>query len=179
MKQIQVRDKTFEVYIPGQEIEATIARLAKEIEADMHDKDPLFLVILNGAFMFAADLFKALTIPCEVSFARLSSYQGMETTNKVRELIGAGEEVKGRHVVIIEDIIDTGITLEHLQATLQKHQPASIQLATMLYKPESFQKDYPIQYIGLEIGNDFVVGYGLDYDGHGRNLSDIYKVVSQ
>lgn len=177
MEKVQVKDKSFEIYIPFEKIEARIKAVASEIERDMKDKDPLFLVILNGAFMFASDLFKELTIPCEISFAKLSSYQGTKSTEKVKELIGVGDEIRGRHVIIVEDIIDTGITLEHLQKTLQAFQPASVKLATMLFKPHAFQKDYPIHYICMDIPNDFVVGYGLDYDGHGRNFRNIYKVI--
>ncbi len=177
MDRVQVKDKLFEIYINRSEIEKNVRRLAGEIAADMRDKDPLFLVILNGAFMFAADLFKMLEFPCEVSFTKLASYKGTESTENVKELIGVGNEIKDRHVIIVEDIIDTGITLEHLQNTLKSHNPASVNLATMLFKPDAFRKDYPIRYKGMDIANDFVIGYGLDYDGYGRNYPDIYKVV--
>ena len=177
MDNIQIKDKEFEIYLSREKIETTIKRIAKEIETDMEEKDPLFLVILNGAFMFAADLFKEFSMPCEISFTRLASYQGTKSTNQVKEIIGMNEDIKGRHIIILEDIIDTGITLEHLQNTLNKYGPASISLATLLFKPEAFQKDYPIHYVGIPIQNEFVVGYGLDYDGHGRNFANIYKVV--
>ncbi|MCF8331150.1 MAG: hypoxanthine phosphoribosyltransferase [Bacteroidales bacterium] len=177
MDTVKIKDKTFEIYISKQKIERTIKRLALEIETDMKDKDPLFLVILNGAFMFASDLFKDMSMPCEISFARLSSYEGTESTQQVKELIGVNDEIAGRHVIILEDIIDTGITLEHLQQALQKQNPASLRLATMLFKPKAFKKSYPVHYIGMEISNEFVVGYGLDYDGHGRNYANIYKVI--
>lgn len=177
MDKVRIKDKEFEIYLSREKIESTIQRMAKEIETDMEEKDPLFLVILNGAFMFAADLFKEMSMPCEISFTRLASYQGTKTTNQVKELIGMKENIKGRHIIILEDIIDTGITLEHLQNTLIKQEPASIRLATLLFKPEAFQKDYPIHYVGIPIHNEFVVGYGLDYDGHGRNYANIYKVI--
>lgn len=177
MEKVQIKDKEFERYIHRDKIESTIKRMAQEIETDMKDKDPLFLVILNGAFMFAADLFKEMSMPCQVSFTRLASYQGTKTTNQVKELIGINEDIKDRHIIILEDIIDTGITLEHLQKSLNESEPASIRLATLLFKPHAFQKDYSIDYVGIPIHNEFVVGYGLDYDGHGRNFASIYKVV--
>lgn len=177
MNNIRIKDKEFELYLSREKIESAIKRIAKYIETDMGSKDPLFIVILNGAFMFAADLFKEMRMPCEISFMRLASYQGTKSTNQVKELIGMNEDLKGRHIIILEDIIDTGITLEHLQNTLNKYRPASIRLATLLFKPEAFQKDYPIHYIGIRIHNEFVVGYGLDYDGHGRNFANIFKVV--
>ncbi len=179
MKTVQIKDKEFTLYISREEIEEAVQRIAAEITGDLKGKDPLFLVILNGAFMFASDLFRELKFPCEISFAKLASYQGTESTEKVKELIGVGEEIKGRHLIIVEDIIDTGITLEHLQKTLHSHQPASVRLASLLFKPLAFQKDYIIHYKGIDIPNDFVVGYGLDYDGHGRNYPDIYKVVDK
>jgi hypoxanthine phosphoribosyltransferase len=177
MKTVQVRDRTFALYIEEDKIREAIHRIAREIDNEMMNKDPLFLVILNGAFMFAAELFKKLSANCEISFVKLASYRGTESTEEVKELIGVGDEIKSRHIIIVEDIIDTGITLEKLQKTLQNYEPASIHLATMLFKPDAFQKEYEIRYIGMEIPNDFVIGYGLDYNGHGRNLPDIYKVV--
>jgi hypoxanthine phosphoribosyltransferase len=127
--------------------------------------------------MFASDLIKKLNFPCELSFIKLSSYSGLNTSNKVRELIGLNEDLTGRTVVVIEDIIDTGITLGDLMETIKSKNAVEVKLAALLFKPNAFRKSYPIDYIGIEIPNDFIVGYGLDYDGYGRNYPDIYKIV--
>lgn len=177
MNTVKVKDKTFELYIEETKILESIHRVAKEIDRDMMNKNPLFLVILNGAFMFAADLFKKLSTDCEISFVKLASYQGTQSSEDIKELIGINNELSGRHIIIVEDIVDTGITLEQLHHTLKSHEPASINMATLLFKPEAFKKDYEIRYVGLEISNEFVVGYGLDYNNHGRNLPHIYKIA--
>jgi len=177
MESIQVRDKKFEISIRASEIYAAVERIAKQINKDFAGKNPLFLVVLNGAFMFASDLVKKITIPCEISFVKLSSYVGTQTTNTVRELIGLDEVLHDRSVVIIEDIIDTGITMGVTTDKLKKLEAKEVKIATLLFKPEAFQRDYKIDYIGLEITNDFIVGYGLDYDGNGRNYPEIYKIV--
>ncbi|MFO8054104.1 MAG: hypoxanthine phosphoribosyltransferase [Bacteroidales bacterium] len=176
MQEVQIKDKVFQLYIPQERIERRIAFLAQKISRDMHGKDPLFLVVLNGAFMFASELFKNLSIPCQVCFARFSSYQGTESTKEVKELIGIPENLRGRHIVITEDIVDTGLTVEQIQKKLHLQQPASVRIATLLFKPEAFEKNYSTDYTGMEIVNDFVIGYGLDYNGYGRNLADIYKL---
>lgn len=177
METVQVRDKIFEISISAQEIDAAVEKMAKQINKDFAEKNPLFLVVLNGAFMFASDLVKKITIPCEISFVKLSSYVGTQTTNTVRELIGLDEVLHDRSVVIIEDIIDTGITMGVTTAKLKKLEAKEVKIATLLFKPEAFQRDYNIDYIGINISNDFIVGYGLDYDGNGRNLPNIYKIV--
>ncbi len=177
MESIQVRDKTFEISISAREIDAAVERMAKQINKDFAEKNPLFLVVLNGAFMFASDLVKKITIPCEISFVKLSSYVGTQTTNTVRELIGLDEVLHDRSVVIIEDIIDTGITMGVATDKLKKLEAKEVKIATLLFKPLAFQRDYKIDYIGIEITNDFIVGYGLDYDGNGRNYPEIYKIV--
>jgi len=177
MESIQVRDKTFEISISAREIDAAVERIAKQINKDFAEKNPLFLVVLNGAFMFASDLVKKITIPCEISFVKLSSYVGTQTTNTVRELIGLDEVLHDRSVVIIEDIIDTGITMGVATDKLKKLEAKEVKIATLLFKPLAFQRDYKIDYIGIEITNDFIVGYGLDYDGNGRNYPEIYKIV--
>ncbi len=177
MNTIKVHDKQFELFISSQTIQKTIEGLAERINSDLEGKNPLFLVVLNGAFIFAADLFKRMRIDCQVSFVKLSSYIGTESTNVVRELIGLDEVLRGRTVVIVEDIIDTGITMAETMSKLRKLEAAEVKLATLLFKPAAFQKDFSIDYIGLEIPNDFIVGYGLDYDGHGRNYPDIYKII--
>ena len=141
---------------------------------DLAGQSPLFLIVLNGAFMFASDLMKKITIGCELSFVKVSSYEGLSSTSNLKQLIGLVEDVKGRTIVIIEDIIDTGITMEGILNYLKPMEPAAIRIATLLYKPEAFKKEFAIDYIGKEVPNKFLVGYGLDYDGEGRNLQDIY-----
>jgi hypoxanthine phosphoribosyltransferase len=178
MQKVTLKDKTFELSIPYERILEAIETLAGKINHDFEGREPLFLVILNGSFMFSADLMKKISVNCQVSFVKLSSYEGTQTTHTVKKLIGLNEEIKGRSVIILEDIIDTGITMEHLLAEIGFFEPAEIKIATLLFKPAALQKDIAIDYIGIEIPNDFIVGYGLDYDGLGRNLKDIYKIVS-
>ena len=149
----------------------------EKINKDLEGKNPLFLVVLNGAFMFASDLLKKITIDCEITFVKLSSYVGTKSTHMVRELIGLDKSLTGRHVVVVEDIIDTGITMHNTLPKLEEIGAEEVKIATLLFKPNAFQKDFKIDYVGMEIENDFIVGYGLDYDGLGRNLADIYKIV--
>ena len=177
MKTVKVLDKEFSLYIPQEEIESNIQKVADQINRDMAGKNPLFLVVLNGAFMFASELFKRLTIPCEISFVKLTSYCGTATTNVVRELIGLDHSLEGRHVVIVEDIVDTGHTMKYTIQKLHDLHAEDVRIATMFFKPNSFQYDYPINYKAMDIGNEFIVGYGLDYDQRGRNLPDIYKII--
>ena len=178
-KRVTVHDKTFEIYLTSEKIQEAIKEMAIKINKDIKDKNPLFLIVLNGAFMFAADLIKHITTDCQISFVKLSSYIGTSTTSTVRELIGLDEVLHGRTVIIVEDIIDTGITMSETINKLQKLEAAEVLLATLLFKPGAFQKNFKIDYIGLKIPNDFIVGYGLDYNGLGRNLPDIYKLVSE
>jgi hypoxanthine phosphoribosyltransferase len=177
MKTIKVRDKEFSISITSKEIQKSVNEIAEKINNDLHGKVPLFIVVLNGAFIFAADLFRKINIDCEVTFVKLSSYVGTETTSTVRELIGLDKAIKGRSVVIVEDIIDTGITMDHTIKKLKHFKAADVRIATLLFKPDAFQKDFKIDYIGMEIPNDFIVGYGLDYDGFARNYPDIYKIM--
>jgi hypoxanthine phosphoribosyltransferase len=177
MKTIQLHDKKFKINIPSEEILKQVNRVAKKIDEDFKGKTPLFVVVLNGAFMFASDLFKAISIDCEISFVKLSSYHGTQSTEKVKEIIGLNQDIKGRDIIVVEDIVDTGITMENLLADLNTMKPNSISIATLLFKPESFRKDYKVHYTGFEIPNDFIVGYGLDYNQLGRNLSDIYIIT--
>ena len=177
MKTVKVLDKEFSLYIPQEKIEAAIQTVADQLNKDMVGKNPLFLVVLNGAFMFASELFKRLTIPCEISFVKLSSYAGTETTNVVRELIGLDHSLEGRNVVVVEDIVDTGHTMKYTLEKLRNLRATDVRIATLFFKPNSFQYDYPINYKAMDISNEFIVGYGLDYDQQGRNLPDIYKVV--
>ncbi len=176
-KVIQVLDKKFKPFIREDQIEKAVQEIADRMNVELKGKNPLFIVVLNGAFMFASDLFKKINIECELSFVKMSSYVGTQTTSTVRELIGLDRVLKGRTVVVVEDIIDTGITMAHTIPLLQKLEAKDVKIATLLYKPEAFQKDYTIDYIGLEIPNDFIIGYGLDYDGQARNLPEIYKIV--
>ncbi len=177
MEIIKVLDKEFKLYIKQEEIENVIKDIASQINVEYKDRNPLFLVMLNGAFMFASQLLKELTIDCETSFVKYASYEGTESTCKVKELIGLNSSVEGRDVVIIEDIIDSGFTMKCLLQKLEDMKVASVKVATMLFKPNAFKFDYKIDYIGMNIGNEFIVGYGLDYNQHGRNYGSIYKVI--
>ena len=177
MEIIKVLDKEFKLYIKQEEIENVIKDIANQINVEYKDKNPLFLVMLNGAFMFASQLFKELTIDCETSFVKYASYDGTQSTCEVKELIGLNSSLEGRNVVIIEDIIDSGFTMKCLLQKLESMKVASAKVATMLFKPNAFKFDYKIDYIGMNIGNEFIVGYGLDYNQHGRNYASIYKVV--
>lgn len=177
MSIIKVHDKEFSLYIPQDQIERAIKRVANDISHDLIGQNPLFLVVLNGAFMFAAELFKNLEIDCEVSFVKLSSYSGTKTTNIVRELIGLDRPLEGRNVILVEDIVDTGHTMRYTIDKLKNLNAKSVRIASMLFKPNAFQYDFAIDYVGIEIPNDFIIGYGLDYDEHARNLPDIYKIV--
>jgi hypoxanthine phosphoribosyltransferase len=177
MQILKIKDKTFEPFIKEGEIQRVIKEVAEKINVDLAGKNPLFLIILNGAFMFAADLMKSVTIECQISFVKLSSYSGTQTTQVVRELIGLDKSIEGRCVVIVEDIVDTGMTMEHLLRNLKGLGAKEVRIATLTFKPNAFQYDYPIDYIGMSIPNDFIVGYGFDYDGYGRNSADIYKIT--
>ena len=174
---IQVHDRIFEKSIDFQEINAAIDRIAASLNRDFISDTPLFLAILNGSFMFAADLLKKIEFPCEISFLKIASYSGTSSTEAVRRLIGIDEELTGRTVVIIEDIIDTGLTLEHVIGHLREMGAKEVRIASLLFKPDAFRGDYPVDYLGMEIPNEFIVGYGLDYNKHGRNFKDIYKIV--
>jgi len=177
MNNIKIHDKYFEPFIRFNEIDKATEKVAKKINIDIKGQTPIFLVILNGSFMFAGDLLKKIELPCEVSFVKLASYVGTQSTEKVRQLIGFNEDIKGRTIIIVEDIIDSGITMENVLGQLDSMGAADVRIATLLFKPEAFRKSYKIDYIGIEIPNDFIVGYGLDYDSQGRNLKDIYKII--
>jgi hypoxanthine phosphoribosyltransferase len=178
MKKIKLKDKEFGVSLDSEEIQKIIKQIAEKINMDYNDKErPLFISILNGSFMFTADLLKQIDFNCEITFLKLSSYLGTSTTGSVKELIGINENIQGRHVIVLEDIVDTGITLEQIVLELNKQKPADIRIATFLFKPAAYKKDIKINYVGKEIPNDFIIGYGLDYDGLGRNLPDIYTLI--
>ena len=177
METIQVKDKLFAPFLREEEIQKEIKRVASEINRDYAGKEPLFLCILNGSFMFAADLLKNVTVPCNVSFVKVASYQGTETTGKVKELMGLQESVEGRDVIIIEDIVDTGYTMRDVLDSLAEKNAASVQVCALLCKPDKLKVDINLKYLAINIPNGFIVGYGLDYDGFGRNSRDIYKIV--
>lgn len=177
MAKVKVLDKEFETSIPESKILAAVDNVAKKINAELDGKDPLFVCILNGAFMFASDLMKRVTIPSKISFVKVASYNGTSTTGKVKELIGLNEDIKGKIVVLVEDIVDTGITIEMLKDQVLSMGASEVQIATMLFKPQSCKPEVNPEYIGLNIPNDFIVGHGLDYDGYGRNLRDIYTLI--
>lgn len=174
---VQLHDRKFQPFIPYQKIQESIQTLAAQINQDYAGKEPLFVAVLNGSFMFAADLLKEIQLPCQVSFVKLASYHGISSTGSVTELIGFTENVEGRDVIIVEDIVDTGVTLEKVLHIFQHKNCASIKIATLLLKPDAYKKPAKIDYVCMEIPNEFIVGYGLDYDGMGRNLKDIYKVM--
>ncbi len=171
-----IRDKSFKLFLREHEIQNKINDLAKKINVDYENKMPLFLPILNGAFIFAADLIRAISIQAEISFIRLSSYKKAQTTGKIKELLGLQENIFNRHLIIVEDIVDTGTTLSHVLKAFEDLGAASIEVVSLLYKPESDHGDINLKYVGFTIPNKFVVGYGLDYDGLGRNLKDIYQL---
>ena len=177
MKTVQVKDRQFSLYISENKIKEQVKKIAGQINTDLNGKNPLLLVILNGAFVFAADLLRDVTIPCEVSFIRLASYEGTSSTGEVKQLIGLNEDIEGRTVVIVEDIIDSGLTMQELLLILAKKNPKEIYIASLFVKPNNLKVDLNIHYRCFDIENDFIVGYGLDYDQQGRNLPDIYKVI--
>lgn len=174
MQRVTLKDKSFIPYINSDKILESVKQVAQRINTDLVGENPLFLVVLNGSFMFAADLLKEVTIPCEISFIKLASYHGTSSTGVVTEMIGLTEEIKGRTVVVVEDIVDTGVTIEKLYGLLTKKEVKQIKIASFLLKPDAYKKDIKIDYVGMSIPNDFVVGYGLDYDGLGRNMKAIF-----
>ncbi len=176
-QQITIKDKQFKPYIDEQRIAEAVKQVAHKINTDLKNDFPLFLAVLNGSFMFASDLLKEITIPCELSFVKMKSYEGMKSSGVVKDVIGLTESIEGRTVVIIEDIVDSGLTLESLIGILNEKQAKQIKVATVLFKPEAYTKKHIIDYIGFKIPNDFVIGYGLDYEGQGRNLKEIYKLA--
>ena len=175
---ITVKDKQFILSISNEEIQNSIQKVADQINRDYQGKEIFFIGVLNGVFMYAADLLKKITVPCQISFTKVASYQGTQSTGTIKQLIGMPEGIEGRHVVILEDIVDTGFTMREILKQLKAHNPADVKIATLLFKPNSFKESYIIDYRAMEIPNAFIVGYGLDYDGYGRNLPDIYTVVN-
>jgi hypoxanthine phosphoribosyltransferase len=173
---IQVKDKTFTLFLDEKTIQKRIAEISLEISRDFENKNPVIIGVLNGSFMFLSDLAKKISVPAEITFIKFSSYSGEKSTGTVKNLIGLEAELKGRSVIVVEDIVDTGLTMLHLMNQLQEQKPASITLVTLLYKPEALKYKINLDYIGFEIPNRFVVGYGLDYDGFGRNIPEIYQL---
>ncbi len=177
MKTVQVKDKHFSLFIKAEDIEKAVTEIANRINEDYHGKKPVFVIILNGAFVFAASLLKKIKLDCEVTFMKLSSYKGTRTSSKVMEVIGIDKEIEGKPVIIVEDIVDTGITMEYILRRFRDIGIEDVRLAVLLFKPNVFRKDFKIDYLGMEIPDDFIVGYGLDYDDFGRNYPDIYKII--
>ena len=179
MSSIKIKYKTFKVSIPEAQIKARIKELAQQMSRDLEGKNPLFLGVLNGAFIFAADLIREMTIPCEISFVKLASYQGTTSTGSIKEIIGINEDLTGRTVVIVEDIVESGLTIRRMMDQLGTRNPASVQVCTLFFKPERLKEDLKLDYVAFEIPNDFILGYGLDYDQQARGLKDIYTLVSE
>ena len=179
MDTIQVKDKTFRISIPESKIQERVKVIANKINQEYAGKNPVFLSVLNGSFIFSADLLREMNIPCEICFVKLASYQGVNSSGSIRELIGLNVNITDRHVIIVEDIVDTGLTMAHLLDTLKKQNPSSIDICTLLLKPGKLQVNLDIRYCCFEIPNDFIVGYGLDYDGYGRNTKDIYTLLKK
>ena len=176
MKKVTIKDKTFGVSMPEAQIKERVKELAQQISKDMEGKTPLFLAVLNGAFIFAADLMREMTIPCEISFVKLASYQGTTSTGTIKEVIGINEDLTGRTVVIVEDIVESGLTIKRMMEQIGTRNPASVQVCTLFFKPEKLKEDLTLDYVAFSIPNDFIVGYGLDYDQQGRQLRDVYSL---
>ncbi|KQN34395.1 hypoxanthine phosphoribosyltransferase [Pedobacter sp. Leaf41] len=178
MHKIKVDDKEFEIFLENDNLNKRIRLLGIQINLDYEGKCPLFIGVLNGSFLFMADLIKEIDVPCEVAFMRVASYEGTSSSGKVKELIGLPDDIEGRDIIIVEDIVDTGLTINHIIKTLKEKNPASVKVSSLLVKPSALQYDVEeLAYVGFEIPNEFVVGYGLDYNGLGRNLNDIYRAT--
>ncbi len=177
MQTIRIKDKTFALAISAEELEKQVDRVACEMNRDYEGQRPLLLAVLNGAFVFAADLMRRLTLDCEVEFVKLTSYQGERSGGEVTDIIGLHTDVEGRQVIVVEDIIDTGLTMKHALETLKSRHPASVDICTLLLKPGKLQTKLDVRYCAMEVADDFLVGYGLDYDGLGRNYKDIYSII--
>lgn len=176
---LQVLDKPFQPYIPFSEIIRRIGELGSEINRDYEGKNPLFVPVLNGSFIFASDLIREICIPCEVSFIKAASYEGMKSGGKVNQLIGLDRDVRGRQIILVEDIVDTGKTVAEILQQLQPMEPAGIQVASLFVKPEAFCENFEVRYRGFDIPDKFIIGYGLDYNGYGRNYRDVYSLYDQ
>ena len=173
---IQLHDKQFIPFISAQELDFAIASLVAQVESDFSHETPVFIGVLNGSFMVVSDFMKQYKSPCEVSFVKLASYEGTESTNEVKQLIGLNQNFEGRSVIVIEDIVDTGNTVAELKELFKKQKVKHFKIATLFFKPEAYKKDIKIDYVGIRIPNKFIVGFGLDYDGLGRNLPEVYQL---
>jgi len=173
---IQLHDKQFVPFISAEEIQFAIKQMAAQIEDDFVDETPVFIGVLNGSFMVVSDFVKKYKKPCEVSFVKMASYEGTSSTNEVKELIGLNQDLEGRTVVVIEDIVDTGNTIAELKELIKKQNVKHFKIATLFLKPDAYKKDVKIDYVGIRIPNKFIVGFGLDYDGLGRNLPEVYQL---
>ncbi len=176
--EITVKDKRFKTYLTHQQIDERIKELGKQINEDYKADEPLFIAILNGSFMFASHLYQRITLPSQITFVKVASYSGTSSTGKVTSIIGLDMPIAGKHIILVEDIVDTGNTMNELLKQLHEHQPASIKIASLIQKPEALKHPITVDYTGFKIPNEFIVGFGLDYDGYGRNLPDIYQVVA-
>jgi hypoxanthine phosphoribosyltransferase len=174
---IHLHDKTFEPFISSEEIDFALANMAKKMDDDFFDDIPVFIGILNGSFMVMSDLMKHYRGMCEVNFVKMASYEGTQSTNKVKQLIGLDDNLDGKTVVIVEDIVDTGNTIEELKAIFKQKNVKHLKIATLFFKPDAYKKDIKLDYVGIRIPDKFIVGYGLDYDGLGRNLRDVYQLA--
>ena len=180
MKNVTINDREFELFIPYEKIRSIVEEMAESMNKDLEGKSPLFLCILNGSFMFATEIFKRISsLDAEISFIKLASYSGTQTSGEIKQLIGLNEDLTGRTVVVLEDIVDSGITIANTIEQIKAKNPSEIKIATLLLKPDALKINVQLDYIGIEIPNDFIVGYGLDYDRKGRNLIDIYKVIDK
>lgn len=177
MDTVKIKDKSFRISIPETEIKRRVKALAEQMSKDLEGKDPLFLAVLNGSFIFAADLMREMTIPCEITFVKLASYQGTTSTGKVHEVIGINENLSGRTVVIVEDIVESGHTMKRMMEQIGTRNPSSVQICTLFFKPEKLQEELALDYVAFRIPDDFIVGYGLDYDQGGRGLKHVYTIV--
>lgn len=176
MHKIQIDDKEFEILLENDNISKRIRLIGIQLNVDYESRCPVFIGVLNGSFLFMADLIREIEIPCEIGFIRVSSYEGTESTGTIKQAFGLPQDLHNRDVIIVEDIVDTGFTLSHILKEVQKQQPASVKICTLLFKPAALKAEIEeLEYVGFEIANEFVVGYGLDYKGLGRNLKDIYR----
>ena len=179
MSIIKINDRSFRVSLPESEIKERVRQLAQQMSKDLEGKNPLFLGVLNGSFIFAADLMREMTIPCEISFVKLASYQGTTSTGKIKEVFGINEDLTNRTVVIVEDIVESGLTMKQMIESLGTRNPAAIHICTLFFKPCKLKEDIHPEYVAFSIPDDFIVGYGLDYDQAGRGLKDIYTIVEE
>ena len=177
MSRVKIKDKTFETSMSEAEIKQRVKELAQQMSRDLEGKNPLLLAVLNGAFIFAADLMREMTIPCEISFVKLASYQGTASTGTIREVIGINEDLTDRTVVIVEDIVESGLTIKRMMEQIGTRHPASVQVCTLFFKPDRLKENLKLDYVAFSIPNDFILGYGLDYDQQGRGLKDLYTLV--